>query len=284
MSEVKPKLLMIYDYEMPPHQKRVKHSSPYLLEQALKEYFDMYRVGEIEPMQADMVLNTPPLKTLGGMGNDLFALGPITGYWTTSPLEGIGEEYFKDCDILFNAIPSWEHKLPKGKAVTLLDAVDPAYHEYEDTFDFEVGFLGSEIEGTRIDLLNRIAERFSLLRGHTDLGERSARALSRCKIVLSIQDWNWHGAGIERRFFTFGNIRPILIHNTPDFALAGFQEDVHYLGYNSPDECLEKIAEYLRVPGTLEMVGNQLKRKLRAEHMFSNRAKTVYDAYIKYKK
>jgi hypothetical protein len=278
MSEVKPKLLYIYDYEMPPHQVRIPRSSPYQLEQALKEFFDVYRDKEINVDQVDLVFNTLPITTGGGTGYDMFTKGPMTAFWTTSPLEGIGQKYFDDCDIIFNSIPSWANKMPPDKTVTLLDAADPEYKEYPSEKIYDVGFLGSVVEGTRVDLLNKIDSEFKLLKGSKGLGEESARALSQCQLVLSIQDWNWHNAGIERRLFTFGNIRPILVRDNEDYRIIG-QSGVDYIPYVNDDDCLKQLHKYLDPNVDIEIIGNNLKEILK-HHTFRDRAKTVYEAYL----
>lgn len=277
----KPKLLMVYDYEMPPHEKRVKHSSPYLLEQALRAYFDVYRVGEIEPLQADLAFNTLPIYTRGGAGYDMFTPGKLTTFWTTSPLEGICKEYFEYCDFTFYSIPSWKNEFPEG-SVLLLDAGDPEYKEYPSEKLWDVGFLGSEIEATRVNLLNKIGEEFNLLRGGIDLGEKSARALSQCSIVLSIQDWHHHGAGLERRIFTFGNVRPILVRYNRDYDYVG--ERYHdYIPYGSDEDCLKQIKIALQNMDITEEIGKNMKETLK-KHTWDDRAKTVYNTYLKYGK
>lgn len=281
MNDKKPNLLMIYDYEMPPHQIRIAHSSAFLLEQALKEYFNVFRINEISPQEVDLVFNTLPITTKGGAGEDIFTRGKMTAFWTPSPLEGIGEQYFKDCDIIFHAIPSWHVKHPK-ESVILLDATDPMYHEYPVEKKYDIGFLGSEIEATRINLLNKIDEKYNLLRGSMSLGTESAKALSACKLVLSIQDWDWHNAGIERRIFTFGNVRPILIRDNKDYRYIG-EPYIDYIPYKSDEECLHQINYYLEHSEEAEKIGNNLKEKLKS-HTFADRAKTIHNTYLERKK
>lgn len=272
----KPTMVFNYDYEMAPYQERIPYSSAFQLEQSLKKYFDVYRRGEI--LAPDFAFNTLP-RVQHPPGDD-FVDGKVSSFWTTSPLEGICEEYFSRSTVNFYSAPSLKKRFPEN-SVMLLDFVDPHYTYKPQEFAYDIGFLGSEMESHRQEFLNELQKNFRLLRGATDLGKKSAEALSQCKLVISIQDYHNQGFGVERRIFTFGNVRPILIHYNDDYLAIGKPFE-HYIPYGSREEAIILIQKYLKEESERERIGENLKRVLLEKHQADHRAKLIYDTYLRY--
>lgn len=269
---MKPTMLICYDYEMEPWQERVSHSPSYLLHQALEEFFDIYTIDEKDPQDVDFVINLLPL----GKDDRFFRVGKKTLFWNSTPLEGLMESAARSADVVLCAVPSFTEKYGE-KGRTLLHGLNPAYEDFHLEKKYDVGFLGSEVEAYRIDFLNELEEKFSLIRGATNLGQESAYKLSQAQLTLSIEDWHHHNAGIEHRFWTFGNVRPILVHKTPDYELAGFEDSVHYLGYENPEDCIRKIEQWLNHANLTEAIGDNLKWELQTKHTYRHRAEEVYN-------
>ena len=265
-------MIFNYDYAMPPYPERREYSVPHFLQIACKEYFDVYERGELPVAKADVVFNTLPLPHNG------FIEGKLTMYWDTTPLENILGEYFDGSNVVFYTIPSYDSLYPEGKSTLLLQACNEHYRYFPSDFEYDVGFLGSEIESWRINLLDAVDKKFKLLRGSTDFGVPSAKLLSKCKLVLSIQDYHEKNAGIEYRTFTFGNIRPILVHYNYDYRHIG-KPHKHYIPYSNESDLIKWIEYYLKNGKKREKIGENLKIELKKRHTYGHRAKQVYKAF-----
>jgi len=97
---------------------------------------------------------------------------------------------------------------------------------------------------------------------------------------MSVEDYYEQDKGIEHRFWTFGNVRPILMYDSRDLS-KNFKEGVHYIGYRSNKEFMEKAKYYLANMHEADEIGDNLIREFRENHTFFNRAKEVYDEYKK---
>ncbi len=272
---IKPSMLVVYDYEMPPWQERIKYSMPFLMVEALKEYFDVYTLKEKNETEVDCVFNTLPL----GKEQRFFRKGKFTMFWNCVPLEGPLYEQTDKCDLVFCAVPAMTSRYG-DRGITLLQGVNPYYNYVPCEFEYDVGFLGSEREASRINMLNELEKHCKLLRGSTTLGEETSKLLSKARLVLSIEDYFDREIGIEHRFFTFGNIRPILMFHTLDFERVGFKEGVHYIGYHGTPDLLLKVDYYLVHMDEAEQIGKNLQTLFAEKHTYHDRAKKVYDAYL----
>jgi len=270
----KPKMIFNYDYDLPPFPERRENSVPFLLQQACGEYFDVYERGEIPREEADVIFNTLPLPHNG------FLEGKVTMYWDTVPLEKIWKEYFDRSQAIFYVVPSYQSFYPRDKSHLLLPAINENYRYFPSDFAYDVGFLGSEVEAWRINLLDELEKHFKLLRGATEIGVPSAKLLSKCRLVLSVQDYHEKKVGIEYRLFTFGNVRPILVHFNLDYKHVG-EPYVHYIPYSNKDDIIGQIDYYLKRKKKRETVGENLKKRLAQHHTYEKRAKKVYDVFCK---
>jgi len=286
MKKEKPKMLYVYDYEQYPYAERVPYSVSSLLENSLGAYFEMFHLGEIEPLKADVVFNTLPMISRGGTGIDLFIKGKITMFYNTVPLEWPAskkevDQWSDQCDIVFVAsdieVPTYGDK---GRV--LYSGVNPYYRYLPNVANYDIGFLGSEVVDYRINFLNEIERTFKLFRGAvpTGLGVPSARMLSKCRLVMSVEDYYEQDKGIEHRFWTFGNVRPILMYDSRDLS-KNFREGVHYIGYRSNEEFMEKAKYYLANMHEADEIGDNLIREFREKHTFFHRAEKIYDEYKK---
>lgn len=255
------KLLMNYDYKNVSHPERVPFTSGHLLEEALKEYFDVVREGE-----ADIVFNTVPYHP-----THPFIKGPITFIYDNDSL------HHNEADWIYY---STEKKLRFPNSSLLLDATIPDYKYYKSEFKYDVGFLGRQLVRERLKVLELLDPHFKMLNGSIELGKPSAKLLSQCKLLLIIDDYNEMGMNmnwIDRRIFTFGNIRPLLIPFNIDYLLIGTPE-VDYITYTNHDELIEKARYYLNHMDKAEKIGQNLQVKLK-EHSYHARAKEIYDKF-----
>jgi hypothetical protein len=274
----KPKLIYVYDYLMEPWNHRKFCSPTFLLECALKEFFKVYHVGEIEEKDADFVFNTQPVYK--PRGEDELIRGRKTAFWNQVPLEGLFDHYVDQVDILFHSVPGFLGREEyKGKDQLLLAGVNPHYNYTPQEFKYDVGFLGSEAVGERVNLLNEVAKNFTLLRGAAEnLGGPSAKLLSQCKLVLSVEDYYNQGAGIEHRIWTFGNVRPILMRWNPDLNVIGAKNRL-FISYGSVEGLITQIKYYLEHMDEAEAIGKNLQQEFQDHHTYQHRAKQVYDAF-----
>lgn len=188
-------------------------------------------------------------------------------------------EYFDRSDVVFFNTPSFADEYPKDKRVLLMEAVDTwGYYRQPADLDFDLGFLGSEAMGYRINLLNMLSNRYNMLRGQMEMGPTSSRELSRCKLVLSIQDYWEKNAYIERRTYTFGNVRPLLIHMNDDYLAVGAPH-IDYIPYTDEASLISQIDHYLAHYKEREQIGNNMILNLKENHTNQIRAKTVYQAF-----
>lgn len=275
---MKPTLLMVFDHSLYPHTTRLPFSPSYLLEQALSEYFDVKDKGD--PKDFDLVFNSLPILREDKGGESMFKKGKKTFFWSSNSLERDYAEYFDISDHVFYSVPSHKDKFPKGKSSLLLHGVDAEnYHYIPSEFKYDIGFLGSEVEAYRINLLNRLQNEFKLLRGQAlGLGVPSAVLLSQCKLVLSIDDYHERKAGIEYRLFSHGNVRPILMHFNPDLLHIGFPH-IHYIHYDGENELIEIAKYYLNHMDEAEEIGANMQKKLKEHHTYKNRAKQIFEVF-----
>lgn len=254
------KLMINYDYKNSSHPERVPFTSGYLLEQALGKYF------EITHDEAELVFNMVPLNP-----SHPFVKGEVT--------------FIYDNESKFNEEADWvyystEKKLDLPNSSLLMDATIPEYRYYPTEFRYEVGFLGRQYVRERAKVIDILDRNFRILNGAMELGEPSARKLSECKLLIIIDDYNEMGMNmdwIDRRIFTFGNIRPILVPFNKDYLMIG-KPNEDYIAYHNHDEMVEKIRHYLSHMGEAERIGNNLKEKLKA-HTYDERAKQIRDKY-----
>lgn len=276
----KPVMLYNYEYTMAPWESRKADSFTFQLEDALSEFFTVVHRGDARPPDVDVVLNTVPLSRVGSNDkSDLFLSGQKTYFWNPIPLEGMFEELVDRCDKMFCNVPSMTTKYG-DKGVTLLSAVNPNYQYHQSEFEYDIGFLGSEIEMDRIFFLDQLDREFKLLRGAASgLGKPSAELLSKCKLVLSIEDYYDRFAGIEHRLWTFGNVRPILVRWNPDYDIVGKDKE-HYIGYTNEGDAIDKIHYYLEHMNEAEKIFKNLKAEFDAKHQWKHRAEQVYKVFM----
>jgi hypothetical protein len=273
----KPSLLVCYDYQMAPWEHRVPYSSTFLLHQALRSYFDVFTIGEKNERDVDVVFNMLPL----GQNDNAFRKGKLTFFWNPTPLEGGQEGLGLKSDVVFVA-SHLDAQKAKQTTYALYPGLNPHYQIFPQELIYDVGFLGSTMKASRVNFLAGLRERFTSFEGAaSSLGEASARRLSETKLVLSIQDYDMQKKGIENRFWSFGNVRPILMYRTEDLKLAGFKEDEHFIGYQNADECYEKIEYYLQHMDKAEEIWMNLRKELALHHTYNDRAKQIWEVYKK---
>lgn len=99
----------------------------------------------------------------------------------------------------------------------------------------------------------------------------------RDEINLSSADFVFN-ASIERRTFTFGNVRPILVHMNRDYMSVG-DPYLDYIPYTDEASLISQIDYYLANDKEREQIGNNMILNLKENHTNQIRAKTVYQAF-----
>lgn len=151
-------------------------------------------------------------------------------------------------------------------------AGDPAVHHVPGlTRDLEVGFVGKlwRRDSRRHRLLTEVLPRFRT----NDYLERSSpeemgRIYSRSRIVLNASV----KGDLNMRVFEALMAGALLVTDRIGNGLADlFVEGTHYVGYDSPDEAVEKILYYLSHDEERQAIADQGHRLAMAKHSYDNR-------------
>lgn len=213
-----------------------------LIEMAFRrrEDVEVYRLGEIDPMDADMCFNTEAKSERPH--------GKFTVWWDIEACSYRVNGEFGSHIVLapYTIVPE---EYPRDKTYFFPFATDPTqfnYHECEPKYDLM--FIGREdVNRTkRIEYLDFVYSTlgYSMFRSNGyPRGEAVSRVLSEGKILLQVSGDAEKGV-LETRFFEIGLINVLACdrheNNREDLDWAGVP-DYHYIAYDSKEELLEKV-------------------------------------------
>lgn len=146
-----------------------------------------------------------------------------------------------------------------------------------------VGFMNTgKADGTgndRVDYLDRVFRRFpefyfAYNRFFEDAAVRYIRA--RCGFNISIAD------DLNMRFFEIMSYGTCLVSNTDvvGWQDLGFVEGEHFVGYQGPDEAVEKVAWCLDHPFEREKIAQAGHRLVRERHTYAHRMQQLLDTCL----
>jgi hypothetical protein len=151
-------------------------------------------------------------------------------------------------------------------------ACDPeVHHQPAEHRTFDVGFVGKlgHKGGTRYTILSAVLPRYAT----NDTApfyarEEMARVYGQSKIVFNASI----NGDLNMRFFEALASGALLVTDRIDNGVSElFQEDVHYVGYSTIDEAIEKIDYYLAHPAERDRIAAAGCAEVLARHTYRNR-------------
>lgn len=201
---------------------------------------DVYRLGEINPQDADVVFNTEAKAERPH--------GKITAWWDIEACYYQVTDEFTS-DIVLAPYTLDPNPYPEGKTYFFPFANDPVnFKNYPDVqLEYDLGFVGREDADRtkRVEYLNWLGQQdLNYFRTNgVARGEAVSRMLSKAKILLQVSG-DAHKGVMETRFFEIGPINLIAAdrhdYNRNDMDWAAVP-DYHYIAYETKEELLEKV-------------------------------------------
>jgi len=259
---------MVYDYT------DSMLSCAEMVEDAFRRREDcvVYRVGEINPEDADLAFNTLP--------NGGFYEAPITIWWDIEACNYFVTENFNHSNIVLAPYTVGQDIYPKGKTFFFPFATDPTkwYHHPEQPIKYDVGFVGREDlnRHKRVEYLDYLEGRVTLLRTNgIPRGKETSKLLSQAKIILQVTG-DALGGVMETRFFEVGLVGLLASDyhkfNKEDMDWAAVA-DYHYVAFETKEEMVEKIGRVLK--------DKRLRLKMRKRAFKNYRKNHTYDARVR---
>lgn len=164
--------------------------------------------------------------------------------------------------------------IPADRCMWLPHAAEPlAYPKETMIKKYDVCFVGNVGDWNRVDFLDRMFKEFPSFFYGKRLFEEAARIYSSSKIVLNISikdDLNM------RTLETMMTGSCLLTNNLPTLPYL-FKEGVHYVGYDTLDEAVEKARYYIAHDQEREAIAEAGYKEVIAKHTYEYRLKTVLD-------
>lgn len=160
------------------------------------------------------------------------------------------------------------------RCMWLPHAAEPlAYPKKEMIKKYDVCFVGNVGSWNRVEFLDRMFKEFPNFFYGKRLFEEAAEIFSSSRIVLNIsikQDLNM-------RFFECLSTGSLLLTNNLPTLPYLFKEGIHYVGYDTLDEAVEKAKYYLAHDKEREAIAEAGHREFMAKHTYEHRLKTVLE-------
>jgi hypothetical protein len=265
------KLLITYNYAEEPILKLL---CARMLEDAFRrrEDVDVFHTGEIEPADADVVFNAPPL------GN--VVAGKLTAWWDAEACSYHMTKYFDSGIVLAPYSCGDDYVYPAGKTFLFPFATDPNYwckdRDVEEVYD--VGFVGRG-DGNRhrrMEWLHYLNEHMNFLwTDHVERGTPVSQLLSSAKILVQVSG-DAAGGVMETRFFECGLIGPMAADitdtNRRDMEWAA-EPDYHFIAFETKEEMVEKIQRMLADDKARRLMFTRAKANYLKRHTYDVRAR-----------
>jgi hypothetical protein len=164
--------------------------------------------------------------------------------------------------------------IPANRCMWLPHAAEPlAYPKKEMINRYDVSFVGNVGSWNRVEFLDRMFKEFPNFFYGKRLFEEAAEIYSQSKIVLhiSIKD------DIAMRPFEVLSTGSFLLCNNLPTMHHLFKEGVHYAGFDTLDEAVEKAKYYISHDAERQRIADAGYAEFMAKHTYEHRLKTVLD-------
>lgn len=164
--------------------------------------------------------------------------------------------------------------IPKERCMWLPHAAEPlAYPKRAIINKYDVCFVGNVGSWNRVDFLDRMFKEFPNFFYGKRLFEEAAEIFCQSKIVLNISIKD----DINMRIFeTLSTGSFLLTNNLPTLPYL-FKEGVHFAGYDTLDEAVEKARYYIAHDKEREAIAAAGHAEFMAKHTYEHRLKTVLE-------
>lgn len=176
---------------------------------------------------------------------------------------------------MFYALPSFkeEFELLYGKNCALVTyAANPRFHEplkIEKTYD--VGFIGKIYYEERSEYRKLLESKYNCFFKEDLDGTDIPEVLSKCKILFN---HTRPEIDVNLRFFESMALGCQVMLRTPSLQLFANEEE-HYWGYSSPEECVRVIDKLLNSDSLRENTSQRARNHLLSNHTYKHRAASV---------
>jgi len=227
--------------------------------------FEVFRFGERGVSCADIYLNIEPCN------NIVRYPGRKSCYWEIDNHIHLGADYKKYdmVDYLFVTQKHFQALYPDKKTWWVPLGADADKHKLypDEKIEFDVGFLGNDTYPRRRGLLDKIGEKYKLLRSTAKPGEEYSRMLSRCKILFNCSMDN----DMNMRFFEAMSIGRMLISDNVWGQDDLFEDGKHYVTFQEWEDLDKKIEFYLNHETEREAIAKAGADYVHSFHTYQDR-------------
>jgi hypothetical protein len=166
------------------------------------------------------------------------------------------------------------------RVITWSHAADPqlfSVHQRQRTF--EVGWVGrsdGNLYKDRRAVLSDLSRNFRMndfTRFHSP--EELAEVFSRSKIIFNVARDDYPQDANMRVFEVMASGALLITRRPSELTLFGFEEGVHFVGYNRPEEVVGLARQYLNDEVTRSRIAQTAREKVLREHTYDNRVRTL---------
>lgn len=233
--------------------------------------YEVFRVGENHISCADVYLNIEPCDCIYARPGRKNAFWEIDNHIH----EANDYEKYNSVDFVFVAQKSYQHLYPKKKTWWIPLAADPERHCLypDEKIEYDVGFLGNDTYPFRHEMLDKIGQKYKLLRSTAQPGEEYSRKLSKCKILFNCAMKN----DINMRFFEAMSIGRMLISDRVQGQDDLVEDGKHYVSFDDWKDLDKKIEYYLKNDIEREKIALEGANHIHAFHTYQDRVTQMLD-------
>ena len=168
--------------------------------------------------------------------------------------------------------------IPRERCIWLPHAAEPlAYPKKAIINKYDVCFIGNVGAWNRVEFLDRMFKEFPNFFYGKRLFEEAAQEFCASKIVLNISIKE----DLNMRFMeTLSTGSFLLTNNLPSLKYL-FKEGVHYVGYDTLDEAVDKARYYIARDEERQKIADDGHAEFMAKHTYTHRLKTVMEMVTK---
>lgn len=217
---------------------------------------------------ADLVLN------IDGEDPVQLLLGKPSIYWDCdSFFHSPNDLAFTSQHVFIGGSPEDLARYPKG-TIYLPHACDPDIHKnMNEAQDFDIVFVGNHlpIYKKRMDMVNLLKDKYTVLDSETNFGTPYATEMSKGKLIfnMSLGDKN-----IPMRFFE-GMAIGVLLENYNDNLDSLATSHKHYIPYKSYEDLLKQVDYYLSHDADRKAIAQNARKHVLKHHTYKNRVQTM---------
>jgi hypothetical protein len=186
-----------------------------------------------------------------------------------------------DYAVLFH--PGYEAEFRNAghpRVITWSHAADPElFSVRQGQRTFEVGWVGrtdGNLYKDRRAVLSDLSRNFRMndfTRFHSP--EELAEVFSRSKIIFNVARDDYPQDANMRVFEVMASGALLITRRPSELSLFGFEEGIHFIGYNRLDEVVGLARRYLNDEVTRSRIAQNAREKVLREHTYDNRVRTL---------